>query len=72
MERGILGLDERPLYLPAADTLLLVLLHAATDRVLTVSFHKYGEDFFPGTGNMEEVGHGAGKYYAVNVPLQVR
>ena len=27
-----------------------------TDRVMTVSFHKYGNGFFPGTGDMFEVG----------------
>ncbi len=41
-----------------------------TDRVLTVSFHKYGNQFFPGTGNMYEIGAGKGKYYSVNVPLK--
>jgi len=40
-----------------------------TDRVMTVSFHKYG-DFFPGTGHISDVGVKAGKYYSVNVPLQ--
>lgn len=40
-----------------------------TDRVMTVSFHKYG-NYFPGTGAKEEVGHGKGKYYSVNVPLK--
>lgn len=40
-----------------------------TDRVMTVSFHKYG-DFFPGTGDIKDVGQKAGKYYSVNVPLQ--
>ncbi|OQR84036.1 histone deacetylase, partial [Thraustotheca clavata] len=40
-----------------------------TDRVMTVSFHKYG-DFFPGTGHLNDVGAKAGKYYAVNVPLK--
>lgn len=40
-----------------------------TDRVMTVSFHKYG-DFFPGTGDIRDVGAKAGKYYSVNVPLQ--
>lgn len=40
-----------------------------TDRVMTVSFHKYG-DFFPGTGALDDVGHMGGKYYSVNVPLQ--
>ena len=39
-----------------------------TDRVMTVSFHKYG-DFFPGTGNILDVGAEAGKYYTVNFPL---
>lgn len=39
-----------------------------TDRVMTVSFHKYG-DFFPGTGAVGDVGHEGGKHYAVNVPL---
>lgn len=40
-----------------------------TDRVFTVSFHKYG-GFFPGTGNLDDIGIGRGKHYAVNVPLQ--
>lgn len=40
-----------------------------TDRVMTVSFHKYG-DFFPGTGDLRDVGAKGGKYYSVNVPLQ--
>jgi histone deacetylase 1/2 len=40
-----------------------------TDRVMTVSFHKYG-DFFPGTGDIKDVGAKSGKYYSVNVPLQ--
>ncbi|CAA6665597.1 unnamed protein product [Spirodela intermedia] len=39
-----------------------------TDRVMTVSFHKFG-DFFPGTGHIKDVGFGQGKYYALNVPL---
>ena len=40
-----------------------------TDRVMSVSFHKYG-DFFPGTGHIRDVGIGRGKHYAVNVPLR--
>lgn len=40
-----------------------------TDRVMTVSFHKYG-DFFPGTGDIRDIGHKQGKHHAVNVPLQ--
>jgi histone deacetylase 1/2 len=41
-----------------------------SDRVLTVSFHKFGSDFFPGTGHVFDVGTDLGKYYAVNVPLR--
>ena len=41
-----------------------------TDRVMTVSFHKYGNYFFPGTGDMFEQGNESGKYYSVNVPLR--
>ena len=37
-----------------------------SNRVLTVSFHKYG-DFFPGTGDIVDEGHGEGKGYSVNV-----
>lgn len=40
-----------------------------TDRVMTLSFHKYG-DYFPGTGMLDDVGYAKGKYYAVNVPLK--
>ncbi|KAK4047474.1 histone deacetylase (class I) Clr6 [Microbotryomycetes sp. JL201] len=40
-----------------------------TDRVMTASFHKYG-DFFPGTGALGDVGKGTGKGYAVNFPLK--
>ncbi|KAF5205100.1 Histone deacetylase [Thalictrum thalictroides] len=41
-----------------------------TDRVMTVSFHKYGDLFFPGTGDVKAIGEREGKYYAVNVPLK--
>lgn len=40
-----------------------------TDRVMTVSFHKYG-DFFPGTGAIKDMGELAGRGYSVNVPLK--
>ncbi|KAH0622234.1 hypothetical protein JD844_024358 [Phrynosoma platyrhinos] len=40
-----------------------------TDRVMTVSFHKYGE-YFPGTGDLRDIGAGKGKYYAVNFPMR--
>lgn len=36
---------------------------------MTVSFHKYGE-YFPGTGDLRDIGAGKGKYYAVNIPLR--
>lgn len=36
---------------------------------MTVSFHKYGE-YFPGTGELRDIGVGAGKYYSVNFPLR--
>lgn len=41
-----------------------------TDRVMTVSFHKFGDLFFPGTGDVKEIGEREGKYYAINVPLK--
>ncbi|XP_020098295.1 histone deacetylase 19-like [Ananas comosus] len=40
-----------------------------TDRVMTVSFHQYG-DFFPRTGGIDDIGDKKGKYYAINVPLK--
>lgn len=40
-----------------------------TDRVMTVSFHKYGE-YFPGTGELRDIGVGLGKNYSVNFPLR--
>ena len=40
-----------------------------TDRVMTVSFHKYGE-YFPGTGDLRDIGAGRGKYYSLNFPLR--
>ncbi|GFP90755.1 histone deacetylase 6 [Phtheirospermum japonicum] len=39
-----------------------------TNRVMTVSFHKFGA-YFPGTGHIKDTGCGDGKYYALNVPL---
>jgi hypothetical protein len=36
---------------------------------MTVSFHKYGGNFFPGTGAMDEIGCRLGKYYSINIPL---
>lgn len=42
-----------------------------TDRVMTVSFHKYGDYFFPGTGALIDIGEQRGRYYTLNVPLKV-
>lgn len=40
-----------------------------SNRVMCVSFHKYG-DFFPGTGALEDLGAQAGRGYSVNIPLK--
>jgi len=40
-----------------------------TDRVMTVSFHKFG-DFFPGTGDIADCGVNEGKHYSLNFPLE--
>ena len=40
------------------------------NRVMTLSFHKHGDGFFPGTGDIDEVGLERGRYYSVNVPLR--
>lgn len=39
-----------------------------TNRVMTASFHKFGE-YFPGTGDVLDIGHNEGKNYAINFPL---
>ena len=36
---------------------------------MTVSFHKYVDKFFPGTGKLDDNGGGLGKHFALNVPL---
>ena len=41
-----------------------------SNRVMTVSFHKYTGDFFPGTGKLDDNGLGLGKYFSLNVPLR--
>nr|GEZ94825.1 histone deacetylase 6-like [Tanacetum cinerariifolium] len=40
-----------------------------TDRVMTVSFHKYSEGFFTQTGHFEDIGHDDETCYSLNVPL---
>ena len=39
-----------------------------TNRVMTCSFHKYG-DYFPGTGSVDDIGVGNGENYSINYPL---
>lgn len=39
------------------------------EEVLTISFHRYGRGFFPGTGTIEERGEGQGKGFNINIPL---
>lgn len=39
-----------------------------TDRVMTCSFHKYG-NYFPDTGHFTDCGYGKGDGYSVNFPL---
>ena len=47
-----------------------------TNRVMCVSFHRYGDNsyngdkLFPGTGDLMDIGYGEGKYYSLNVPLK--
>ncbi|KAG0140774.1 hypothetical protein CROQUDRAFT_69040 [Cronartium quercuum f. sp. fusiforme G11] len=40
-----------------------------SNRVCTVSFHKYNGEFFPGTGTIDETGYGLGKNFSFNLPL---
>ena len=35
-----------------------------------MSFHKYGNYFFPGTGDIKDIGESHGKYYSLNVPMR--
>lgn len=44
-----------------------------TNRVCTLSFHQYDPEngFFPGTGNVDEIGEQEGRYCAINVPLKI-
>ena len=36
---------------------------------MTVSFHRYGNFFFPGTGNLSEIGFGHGRWHSLNIPF---
>lgn len=41
-----------------------------TDRVFTLSLHKFGGGFFPGTGDIANIGQGRGRNYSLNIPLK--
>ncbi|XKL65554.1 hypothetical protein PGB90_008974 [Kerria lacca] len=41
-----------------------------TQKVFTLSFHKYESGFYPGSGDVHDIGIGKGKFYTVNVPLK--
>jgi acetoin utilization deacetylase AcuC-like enzyme len=41
-----------------------------TRHVLTLSLHKFEPGFYPGSGGLQDVGLGQGRYYTVNVPLK--
>ena len=44
-------------------------LHYDDPGVLTISLHESGQYLFPGSGGVEEIGEGAGRGTALNVPL---
>jgi len=44
-------------------------LHYDDPGVLTISLHESGRYLFPGSGGVEEIGEGAGRGTALNVPL---
>jgi acetoin utilization protein AcuC len=45
---------------------------AEDPRVLTISLHQSGRTLFPGTGEATDIGEGAGRASAVNLPLAPR
>ena len=38
-------------------------------NVLTIDYHQSGRSLFPGSGEIDEIGEGAGKGYSINFPL---
>jgi hypothetical protein len=75
-EEGELAAQELTLWLWSCTFFFLLLgdgveeAFYTTDRVMTVSFHKHAQGFFPGTGAASETGQGAGTGYALNFPLE--
>lgn len=39
------------------------------EKVLTISLHRYGRGFFPGSGRVDERGEGQGQGFNINIPL---
>jgi acetoin utilization deacetylase AcuC-like enzyme len=42
----------------------------AEPRVLFFSIHRFGMGFYPGTGDSDETGEGAGRGYTLNIPIR--
>lgn len=43
---------------------------AFSRKVFTLSIHKCEEGYFPGTGSVNDIGLGGGRFYTCNVPLK--
>lgn len=41
----------------------------ASNRVFTLSLHRFGDSFFPGTGSATDIGLERGRWFAMNIPL---
>ena len=73
----LLNYYQRVIYIDIGNFIILDVHHGdgveeaffLTNRVMTLSFHEYGDSFFPGSGNFDSIGEGEGKGYSINVPL---
>jgi len=41
-----------------------------SSSVFCLSFHHYSPGFYPGTGRLQQIGAGKGRYHTINVPLK--
>ncbi|KAJ3218882.1 Histone deacetylase 8 [Clydaea vesicula] len=41
-----------------------------TNKVFTLSFHRFDAAFYPGSGSLDDVGLGKGKFHNLNIPLK--
>lgn len=39
-------------------------------KIFTFSIHKFEAGYFPGSGNIADIGQGKGKFYSLNIPLK--